>query len=220
MDTIAKTGRIEAFCVIVQHGQASRIFRYAKQLGVFGGTVILGKGTVKHNRLLNILDLTDSRKEILLMLLDMETVDTIFSDIAAKFKFEKRNHGVAFTIPVDQMLGAHMYHSHKIEIKEDNPMFKAIFTVVDRGKAEDVITAATEAGARGGTIINARGSGIHETTKVFNMEISPEKEVVLILAQSEKVDSITEKIIERLDINKPGNGIIFIQDVRKTFGLY
>ncbi len=99
-------------------------------------------------------------------------------------------------------------------------MYKAIFTIVDRGKAEDVITAATCAGSRGGTIINARGSGIHETSKLFNMEISPEKEVVLILAKTEDVTKITDTIVEQLDINKPGNGIIFVQSVENAYGLY
>ena len=35
-------------------------------------------------------------------------------------------------------------------------MYKAIFTVVDRGKGENVMDAAKSAGARGGTIINAK----------------------------------------------------------------
>jgi nitrogen regulatory protein PII len=91
---------------------------------------------------------------------------------------------------------------------------------VDRGKAEDVIDAATKAGSKGGTIINARGSGIHETSKLFSMDIEPEKEIVIILSEVESTEKIVSSIRSHLKIDEPGNGIIFIQDVNKTYGIY
>lgn len=78
---------------------------------------------------------------------------------------------------------------------------------------------ATESGATGGTIINARGSGIHETHKLFNFDIEPEKEVVLILSKTDLTEQIATSIRDKLEINKPGNGIIFIQEVAKTYGI-
>ena len=92
--------------------------------------------------------------------------------------------------------------------------------VVDRGKAEAVTEAAAKAGSRGGTIIHARGSSIHETSKVFSMDIEPEKEIVLIISDMNKTDEITASINEQLQINEPGNGIIFVQDINKAYGLY
>ena len=80
--------------------------------------------------------------------------------------------------------------------------------------------AANKAGSRGATIINGRGSGIHETSKVFAMEIEPEKEIVLIISPSNLTDSIVSSIRDELKINEPGNGIIFVQDVNKAYGLY
>ena len=50
----------------------------------------------------------------------------------------------------------------------------AIMVIVD-GKAEKVIDAATEAGSKGGTVINARGSGIHETSRLFSWKLSLKK---------------------------------------------
>lgn len=212
---------LEAFCVIVNHGMANRVLKVAKKFEITGGTVFLGTGTSKHSKLLNLLDLTDTRKEILLMLLDRQTIENSFEVIAEKFKFYKANHGIAFTMPVDEILGSHLYPGpYEKKNEEETPMFKAIFIIVDKGKAEEVMTAANKAGARGGTIINARGSGIHETTKVFNMEISPEKEVVLILAKKEDTEAITTQIVDDLEISKPGNGIIFVQDIGRAYGLH
>ena len=78
---------------------------------------------------------------------------------------------------------------------------------------------AREAGARGGTIINARGSGIHETATFLNMEIEPEKEIVLMLIATPKAEGIINAIRDELKIDQPGNGILFVQDVDETYGL-
>lgn len=98
-------------------------------------------------------------------------------------------------------------------------MYKAIFTIVDRGKGENVMDAAKEAGAKGGTIINGRGSGIHETEVLFSMPIEPEKEIVMILAEDHLVNAIVSSIREKLEIDEPGKGIMFLLDVNKTYGL-
>lgn len=98
--------------------------------------------------------------------------------------------------------------------------YQAIYTIVDKGKAEWVIEAAAKGGASGGTVINARGSGIHETEKIFQMAIEPEKELVLILAKCNLVEGICQNIREELHIDDPGKGIIFVQDVRSAFGLF
>jgi len=92
--------------------------------------------------------------------------------------------------------------------------------VVDKGKAEDVIDAAVKAGSKGGTIINGRGSGIHETSRLFSMNIEPEKEFVIILSEAEATEAIISSIRTHLKIDDPGNGIIYVQKVNKTYGLY
>lgn len=212
---------LELLCIIVNYGMARKIIKCGKQYGITGGTVFWGKGTInRNNKLLEFLDLSEVRKEIILMLMDQRTGYLALDELNNKFKFDKPHHGIAFSIPVSQILGSSQYSDQKETGGILKSMYKAIFTIIDRGKAEDVIKAATLAGSKGGTIINARGSGIHETSKLFNMEIAPEKEIVLILSESHLTDSITTAIREKLQIDEPGNGIIFVQDVNKTYGLY
>lgn len=210
---------VELIWLIVNCGKGSKVIKFAKEKGVLGGTILLGKGTVR-NRFLELLDLTEIRKEIVLMLAQKDTAYQALEELDKKLALHKPNHGIAFTTSVRGILGT---KALKCEIEEkrgaENSMYNAIFVVVDRGKAEDVVEAATKAGSRGGTIINARGSGVHETSKLFAMEIEPEKEVVLILAEKDNTKAIALSIKEELKIDEPGNGIIFIQDVNKTYGL-
>ncbi|OMF63338.1 transcriptional regulator [Paenibacillus sp. FSL R5-0490] len=211
----------ELVYVIVNFGSGSKVLQTAKANGISGGTVLLGKGTIQ-NRLLEFLSLTGVKKEIVLMVADKQTADHALKQLDRKFKFSKPNHGIAFAISVCNVIGASRCRSGNSEQGRgaEKMMYHAITVVVEKGNAEHVIDAAAEAGSKGGTVINARGSGIHETSKLFSMAIEPEKEIVLILSEEESTEKIVASIRRKLKIDEPGNGIIFVQEVSKTYGIY
>ncbi|CDQ20837.1 Nitrogen regulatory protein PII [Halobacillus karajensis] len=219
----SKTDRVELelVCVIVNVGLGSKIMKSAKKHGISGGTVLVGRGTVK-SRVLGMFGVTNVKKEIILMGSNKLTASQVLEKLNEKFKFNKPNHGIAFTTSVNQIFGASSFKSDRLigGGGADNKMYHAITVIIEKGNAEEVIDAATEAGSKGGTIINARGSGIHETSKVFSMDIEPEKEIVLILSEQDSTDAIVSSIRRKLKIDEPGNGIIFIQDINSTYGLY
>ncbi|RCX09986.1 hypothetical protein DFR58_13130 [Anaerobacterium chartisolvens] len=97
--------------------------------------------------------------------------------------------------------------------------FELIVTIVNKGYAEDVVSVAKQAGAEGGTIIHGRGTGIHENAKLFGISIEPEKEIVLILIDKTKCDSVLLAISEEVGLNKPSRGVAFVLDVEKTVGI-
>ncbi len=211
----------ELVYVIVNYGMGSRVLHKAKKYGICGGTVYLGRGTV-NNLLLKFLSLYEERKEIVLLGTDRNTAYDALEKLNKDFQFEKPNHGIVFTTSMFEIIGSRNggCDVEKKERGENNSMYQIIITIVNRGKAEDVIDAAKVAGSKGGTIIHARGSGINETSKLFHMDIEPEKEMVMILSKIETTDAIVSSIREKLEIDKPGNGIIFIQNVNKTYGIY
>lgn len=209
------------FCAIVDFGKASKVLHASKELGATGGTILLGKGTVQSN-LLEFLGLNEIRKEILLMAIENDFDEYLHNELTKKFSFEKPNHGIAFSIPLKSCFGInHLKNKTKLIKKGENNMsYEAIFTIVDRGLAEEVLAAAESAGSTGGTIIHGRGSGTHETAKLFNIEIEPEKDIVLILAETNNSETISNTIREKLDIDKEGKGVLFTLDVSRTSGLY
>lgn len=221
MTSFDGSSSFELIYVIVNYGMGSKILRKAKDCGISGGTVFLGRGTV-NNSLLNFLSLYDERKEIVLLGTDSLKAEQALIELDKEFQFKKPNHGIAFTTSACEIFGSRCYkcEEKKEERGVDNPMYKIIITIVNRGKAEDVIDAAKAAGSKGGTIINARGSGVNETRRLFHMDIEPEKEMVMILSKEDVADAIVSSIKECLDIDKPGNGIIFIQNVDKVYGIY
>lgn len=210
----------ELIWVIVNFGKGSKVMHAAKKCGVTGGTIILAKGTA-NDKFADFLGLSDIRKEIVLMVSNKKMTRSALDRLDKKFNFKKPNHGIAFTTGVSEVIGSVGCKATEADREEggEEAMHCAITAVVDKGKAEDVIDAATAAGSRGGTIINARGSGVHETSKLFFMDIEPEKEIVLILSEKKEAEAIISSIREKLDIEQPGKGIIFVQEVSKVYGL-
>ena len=211
--------QVELICVIVNFGLSSKVVKIAKKVGISGATICIGKGTVS-SRILEFLALSETRKEIVIMLAGQSIADQALEALNSKMSFDKPNHGIAFRTDVKRVLGCRGYQKEKMPERRLETMYNLIVAIVDKSKAEDVIETASKAGSRGGTIINARGSGIHETSKLFSMDIEPEKEIVLILTDSNLTDDITAAINNKLEMEKPGNGIIFVQDINKTYGLY
>lgn len=209
------------FCAIVDFGKGSKIVKEAKKIGATGGTLFLGKGTIS-NQLLDVLGIHEARKEILIIVADQDLENTLYKGINKKFHLDKPHHGIVFSIPVNKIFGfkhsKDMKNSKNMEV--DTVEYQAIFTIVDKGLSDKVIDSAKSAGATGGTIIHGRGSGTSDKALLFNIEIEPEKEIVLILSQIINTDSITSSIRKDLQIDKPGKGIIFVLDVSRTLGLF
>ena len=145
-------------CCIVDNGKGSRVLKIAKNNGVNGGTVFMGVGTVR-NKVLEFLALDDIRKEIVFMVVNQENGKTAAEAINREMALRKPNHGIAFMMPVTNLAGVHsLGENTEVEDKAvKNTVYNAIFTVVDKGRGDSVVDAAKEAGARGATIIHARG---------------------------------------------------------------
>ncbi|NLN41397.1 MAG: P-II family nitrogen regulator [Clostridiales bacterium] len=220
MDSLNK-GLVLFWC-IMDFGRGTKLFRLYKEAGGKGGTIILGRGTVK-SELLKILGITDTRKEIFFTVIDQELEDAFYEKVINKFHLDKPHHGIAFSMPVKycSSIDESTKSISSSKGKGVNKLgYEAIFVIVNKGAMDDVLEAAESAGSTGGTIIHGRGSGAKEKETLFNIEIEPEKDIVLILSKAEKTQAIVDAIKERLDIEKPGAGIIFVMDVSRTVGLY
>ena len=172
--------------ILVPFGRARKIVKYAKDKGLTGATIMIAFGTVK-SKVLDFLGIQETRKELILTAGHGDFLDGLMDELNKKFNLTRKNFGIAFRMPLS-------FINIKNTLDDEKPVFKreevktmksAIFTVVNRGKASEVVDASLEAGARGGTIIHARGSGLNQTKLIFDMEIEPEKEIVLTIVDDD-----------------------------------
>lgn len=208
----------EIIYVIVAKNKGTKILKEAKKLGVHRGTIIKSKGTIR-SKLLNFLAFYDIDKEIVIMGTDYETSQRVSRQLAENLNLNKKSQGILFTIGVDMYMDNDGY-VESVKKEENNTMYKLITTIVNLGSAQDVIDIAYEAGATGATILHGRGSGIEEPLKLFNMEIEPEKEIIMVIAKDEEYENIVHSLNENMQLEKPGKGILFVQNINQAFGLY
>lgn len=96
---------------------------------------------------------------------------------------------------------------------------EVIFCIVNAGFADAVMDAAKEFGARGGTVIHARGTANSEAEKKFQIAVQPEKEMVMILVPAEIKDDILHALYRAVGLKTPGQGIAFSMPVDAVVGL-
>ena len=96
---------------------------------------------------------------------------------------------------------------------------EVIICIVNAGFADSVMDAAKEFGARGGTVIHARGTANSEAVRKFEIPVSPEKEMVMILVPAEIKDDILHALYRAVGLKTPGQGIAFSMPVDAVVGL-
>ena len=98
--------------------------------------------------------------------------------------------------------------------------FCLIVTVVNRGFSDKIVKASRESGAEGATILNARGTGLHETDTFLGVNIQPEKEVVLTIMKKQYRKKVMRAIVKCNNLNKEGMGICFSVPLDEVAGVY
>ena len=99
-------------------------------------------------------------------------------------------------------------------MKNDNEI-KALYIVINAGFSDEVMDIARAAGAKGATIMNARGEGSQHKS-IMGITVDAEKEILLMLIDSETADKIMAAVKESAGISSPAKGVCFTMPVEKT----
>lgn len=97
--------------------------------------------------------------------------------------------------------------------------YEAVFCIVNTGFSELVMDAAKEVGARGGTVLHARGTANKEAEQFFHITIQPDKEIVMILVPADIKDAVLHAIYQHAGLKTDGQGIAFSMPVDDVVGI-
>ena len=175
---------------IVNKGEAGKVMDAIRSRGAWGGTVLNAHGTAPTS-ILSMLGLGDSKKEILLSMLN----DRIEKDCVDSLKGIKCKGVVA-------LLG----EKGENDMKEDLVMIQVI---CENGYADDIMDAARKQGAKGGTVIKGHGTARADDTKFFGYPITAEKEVLVIIEEKTKAEKIIDAIDSLPFLKQKGKAVIF-----------
>ena len=97
--------------------------------------------------------------------------------------------------------------------------YELIIAIINEGFSDVVMDAARAEGARGGTVINARGTADKNLEKKYGVAITPDKELVLIIVDQSIRDNVLSAIYKAAGLDTDGHGIAFSIPVDEVAGL-
>ena len=82
-----------------------------------------------------------------------------------------------------------------------------------------VMDAARGAGAYGGTVIHAKGTGMEQAEKFMGVSLAAEKEMIFIVAKKEQKNDSMKAVMEQAVLETRAKSIVFSLPVTETAGL-
>ena len=180
-----------------------------------------------HAKTLNLLGIERTEKSMLLSTVTSDTLDRLKHRLTVDMKIDLPDRGVAMAVPLSGVGGSRAldYFTAGQTITEnkdteDNSMqssHELIVAIYERGYTDLVMDAAREAGAGGGTTINAKGTAAG-AEKFFGLSLAVEKEIVFIVSSTEKKKDIMKAIMQKAGVDSKAHALVFSLPVSTTAG--
>jgi len=193
----------------------------------------VGTGTA-NSEILNLLGIGSGEKAVIFCLEQDVGVQVLMKEVKKELKVYGPGAGIAFTVPLsavnDPILmvfkqsilksekiseeksgkGANMANKHSHDL---------IVSIVNHGYTDEIMNTARAAGAKGGTVLHARGTAHEGPVKFFGISVQDEKEMILILSECDKKVPIMQAMSENYGLNTKAHGLIFSLPVDNVIGL-
>ena len=197
-----------------------------KSHGVTVSMRTVGSGTAVQETL-STLGLEKTEKAVLLAVVTAESWQKIQKDLRRKMQIDVPGTGIAFIVPLSSIGGKralmflteHQPLTWKEESTLKDTRYELLLVVANQGYTGSIMDAARTAGAGGGTVIHAKGTGTDLVRKFFGVSIASEQEMVFILARSEAKKPIMKAIMAKAGIQSAAQSLVFSLPVGDIAGL-
>ncbi len=188
--------------------------------------ITLGAGTASDD-VLDYLGLEDTEKTVVFTVLEEEGWKRVKKGLQKKLQIDAPGGGIAFIVPLSSIGGKKTLQfltAGQEFVKEEESELKAtdhelIVVIANQGYIELVMDAARGAGAYGGTVIHAKGTGMEQAEKFMGVSLATEKEMIFIVAQKEQKNDIMKAVMEKAGMDSKAKAIVFSLPVTDTAGL-
>jgi len=186
----------------------------------------LGFGTAS-NEIMDYLGLDSTEKAVSFSVVEDDTWHIIKKDLQKKLRIDAPGGGIAFTIPLSSIGGRktleYLLERTDYQRPEESTMknteHELIVVIAQQGYNDIIMDAAREAGAYGGTLIHAKGTGAEISEKFMGVTLAAEKDIIFIVSKTEEKNAIMKSIMEKAGLNSKAKAICFSLPVSDTAGL-
>ena len=187
---------------------------------------MLGYGTVS-NEILDYLGLESPEKAVAISVLDEETWLHTKKQLEKKLQIDAPGGGISFIIPLSSVGGKKTLqfllekedYNKEEESALKNTTHELIVIISEQGYTELIMEAAREAGAYGGTVLHAKGTGMEIAEKFMHMSLAAEKEVIYIVSRTEQKNAIMQAVMKKAGPDSKAKAITVSLPVTDTAGL-
>ena len=190
------------------------------------GFVSLGYGTAKDD-ILDMLGLVRSEKAVCMGLVTGEVWKESKWYLRKKMYIDVPDTGISFIIPLSSIGGkrelafltaGQNYRKGEESVMKDTTM-ELLVVVSNQGHNDLVMDAARGAGAYGGTVIHARGTGMNQAEFFFGVSLASEKDLTFIVTKKNQRNAIMSAIMKDAGMETPAQSIVFSLPVTDAVGL-
>lgn len=186
----------------------------------------LGFGTAA-NEVLDYLGLESTEKAVSYSVLEAESWKNIKKQLQKKLQIDAPGGGIAFIVPLSSVGGKKtlqfLLESQDYKKEEEstlqNTVHELVVVIAEQGYTELIMDAARSAGAYGGTVIHAKGTGMEAADKFMGVSLAAEKEIIYIVTKKEQKNAIMQAIMQNAGPNSKAKAITFSLPVTDTAGL-
>lgn len=211
---------------IVKRDERDVYARYLKSRGIETQYATLVNGTASKT-MLDYLGIERTEKVMIEAMCEAAEAERILRGYETHLGIDLPGNGIALTVPVATVGGVssltELTRGQQINMDEGKHMsenhYALIVTIADKGSVDTVMDAARSAGARGGTVIGARGTGKPEHARFFGMSIGEEKEIVYIVTKKADKAAIMQAIMDKAGPHTDAHGVLFSLPVDSIVGL-
>ena len=186
----------------------------------------LGTGTAS-NEILDYMGLDSHEKVVAFSIIEESLWEIIKKHMEKDLKIDAPGGGISFTIPLSSIGGRHALdflledqnYQKEAETTLKNTNHELIVVIAEQGYTNLIMDAARGAGAYGGTVIHAKGTGMELAEKFMGVSLAVEKEMVFIVTKTEQKNDIMKAIMKEAGLNSKAKSIVFSMPVTDTAGL-
>ena len=197
-----------------------------QQRNVLSSFIALGHGTAT-GELLNYFGLDSSEKAVCFSVVTGELWLRVKKDLEQKIHIDVPGVGVAFTVPMSSIGGKrelaflteHQHFQKGDESVMQGTTRELLVVISNQGFNELVMDAAREAGAYGGTVIHARGTGMERAERFLGISLASEKDITFIVTKTSQKNAIMEAVMRKAGMDSRAKSIVFSLPVSSTAGL-
>lgn len=218
--------RIVMILSILSRGKGKRYMKMLDERGIKLHFQTVGFGTAP-SEVMDLLGLSSNNKDVIFSFAPNGTVNAWASDSTKRVDTGYSYGGLAVILRLSaaNRLMAEILNRHPIpeaEKGESSPMkseykHNLILISVNEGYADQVMQTAKAAGATGGTIIRARMAGSERLDQLMDVEVSEEKEIIVILSPENVGAKIMEDVNAEFGLRSKAAGTVCAVPVEKAF---